>query len=141
MGNIIGSLGAGVEFLAGPVGMAVRSARGEPPTGGEVVQELSRMPGTGNVAILPRPIDAMLGKIGRKLLIRQGIPANADNVFDLTRLLRGNVMAGRDMISDEVINWLSYHRRSESRKHPIGTAITGPFDSLWQEARRTLANF
>jgi len=144
--NIISSFGAGYEFLTEPAQIAARLSHGPPLTGGELLQHGSRLLATGNVAVLPRPLDAAIGRMAKKILIRQNIPANSDNIFQLSRLLRSNLTNGRDMVDDQVINWLSYYKRQNDLKNPISSAIgRGPAEDdvqpLWQYARRVLSEF
>lgn len=147
IGNIISSFGAGAALPVSAAGIATRAISGPPIRGGELLQMASQSSGAFNTATLPRPMDAAIGKFAKKILIRQNIPATNDNVFQLSRILRANILAGRDMVDNQVINWLSYYKRAERVKNPISSAIgRGPplgedFQGMWQEARRVLAEF
>lgn len=110
---------------------------GPPVTAGERLSRISGTLATGNVASLPRPIDVAIARVSKKLLQGQGIPANDDLVFELSRILRSNVLSGRDMIDNGVINYLAYRRRS----HQIDSPISGGVDYLWQSARRVVSDF
>jgi len=146
IGNIISSFGVRLAAPAAGLGIVAREFRGPPVTGGEALQMASRASGAFNVSTLPRPIDAALGKYAKRLLVKQGIPASSDNIFQLGRLLRQNLLSGKELVDDQVINFLAYYRRAENRAHPIGAAISKglpgeEFQGLWQESRRVLAEF
>lgn len=147
IGNVISSFGAGAALPVSVAGIATRAISGPPIRGGELLQMASQSSGAFNVATLPRPMDAAIGKFAKKILIRQNIPATNDNVFQLSRILRANILAGRDMVDNQVVNWLSYYKRADRIKNPLSSAIgRGPpigeeFQALWQESRRVLAEF
>jgi len=58
-------------------------------------------------------------------------------VFEMSRLLRGNLMAHHPLIDRRVMTYLAYRRRIHQTQSPI----TSSFESLWQEGRRALADF
>ena len=107
------------------------------PTAGERLQRISGILATGNVASLPRPLDVTIGKLAGKLLSGQHLPVTSDNIFELSRLLRSNILAGNSIIDGRVITYLAYKRRSYQTREPIGASL----DYLWQEGRRVLADF
>lgn len=137
MANIVrsfGPFGAATELGA----RGVRSlASGEPIEPGEVAQLLTRTAAMGNVSALPSPIDVTIGKLSQQILRRQGIPQNDYITFELSRLLRGNLIAGHQLIDNRVITYLAYRRRSLSTKEPLGTGG----DWLWAQARNAMADF
>lgn len=142
--NILGSFGAGAASLTAPIAMAVRAAQDRPYTGGEVLQDASHASGAFNTATIPRPMDATLAKMAKRLLLRQRIPATSDNIFELSRILRGNLLNGHSLVDGQVISFLSYYRRAERIAHPIGSVLSGGLpgmNELWQESRRVLAEF
>lgn len=111
------------------------------PTAGERLQRISGILATGNVASLPRPVDVTIGKLAGKLLAGQHLPVTSDNIFELSRLLRSNILSGNSIIDGRVITYLSYKRRAYQTKEPIGAATGAATDYLWQQGRRVLADF
>jgi hypothetical protein len=106
-------------------------------SGGELAQRISGVLATGNVSALPRPMDATIGKMAKKLLRGAGVPTNEYMVFELSRLLRANILNGQDLIDNRVISYLSYRRRT----HAIHDPIAQTSEWLWQESRRVMADF
>ena len=137
--NIIRSLGVPTE-TAELAARGIQSAvpGGAPPmSGGEVLQRVSGALATFNVATLPRPMDAAIGKMAERLLRRQGVPVNSDNVWELSRLIRSNILNGTAPVNNSVVLYLAFRRQSHMRSSPI----FGPAEHLWQEGRRVLAEF
>jgi len=137
VGNLLQSFGPPTEILSDAVRVGQAATGGRPIRGAEGLQMASRVLATARTATLDRPMDASIAKFAKRLLIGQGVPANDDNIFELSRLLRGNALSQKSLIDGRVINYLAYKRRNESIKHPAKTAL----ETLWQEARRTLVDF
>lgn len=137
MTNLFNSLGPPAEAA----NLAARGAQqitgGPAISGGEILQRSLGVAAFGNVASLPRPIDAAMAKLANRLLRNTGVPVNSDNIFELSRLLRGNFMAGHDFVDNRVITYLSYRRRGAERREPISTGIA----RLFEHGRRILAEF
>jgi hypothetical protein len=134
VGTILTSFGPLPEIASDVYRLGQAASGGRPIRGAEGIQMLSRSAAAFRTATLPRPMDAVVGKFAKKLLLKQGIPATDEDIYELSKLLRGNLLANKDMIDGRVINYLAYRRRGEVIKHPAATA-------LWQEARRVLADF
>lgn len=130
--NIIGSFGP-LAQIPEAIG---RVAGGLPMTSGEALKIGSGMAATGNVATLPTPADVAISRFAKKLLVQQGLVATSDNVFQLSKILRANILYGQDVVDGQVINYLAYQRRNEGMRSGIGTAI----DHLWQHARAVVGN-
>lgn len=132
--DILTSFGPLPEVAADAVRVGQAVTGGRPIHGAEALQMGTRAVATFRTSTLPRPIDAVVGRFAKKLLIKQGIPATDEDIYELSKLIRGNVLANRELIDGRVVNYLAYRRRGESIRHPAATAI-------WQEARRVLAEF
>lgn len=111
---------------------------GAPPvSGGELLQRTTGVLATGNVSTLPRPLDIYISRYAEHLLAQNGIPKSEDNVFELSRILRGNYLAGGGLIDNSVMYYLAYRRRG----HKINEPLAAPVDWMWQEGRRVMADF
>lgn len=133
--NLLHSFGPPTEAAE----LAARSLTpGAPPvTSGELASRISGVSATFNVAALPRPIDAAIARFAEKLLVQAHLPKNEYLVFELSRLLRSNVLSGQQLIDNRVVTYLSYRRRGYATQHPLG------YDAgwLWDKGRSLLANF
>jgi hypothetical protein len=134
IGNIVTSFGPIPEIASDAVRLGQAAAGGRPVRGAEGLQMASRATATFRTSVLPKPIDVALAKYAKKLLVKQGVPANDDNVFELSRLMRANFIEGKDLIDPRVVTFLAYRRRGEIIKHPVATP-------LWAETRRVIADF
>jgi len=106
-------------------------------SGGEFAQRVSGISATFNVSALPRPMDAAVARFSEKLLTRSGLPRNEYLVFELSRLLRSNILSGQDLIDNRVITYLAYRQRNYGIQHPLGFSK----DWLWDRGRKILADF
>lgn len=129
--NIVNSLGP-----LGDIPQAVGRAASGSLTPGSALQSISGLAATGNVATLPVPMDVALAKMAKKILIAQGLTASNDNIWQLSRIMRANVLYGQSIIDGQVINYLAYQRRNEQMKSGIATG----YDHLWQHARSVIRN-
>lgn len=129
--NIVNSLGP-----IGEIPQAIGRAAAGSLTPGSALQSLSGLSATGNVATLPVPMDVALAKMAKKMLIAQGLTASNDNIWQLSRIMRANMLYGQPLVDGQVINYLAYQRRNERMKAGIGTG----FDHLWQHARSVIRN-
>lgn len=104
---------------------------------GELAQRLSGVSATFNVATLPRPIDATIARFAEKLLVQAHLPKNEYMVFELSRLLRSNILSGQSLIDNRVVTYLSYRQRGYAVQHPLN------YDAgwLWDKGRNILAGF
>jgi hypothetical protein len=134
IGDILTSFGPIPEIASDVFRVGQAATGGRPIRGAEGLQMASRATATFRTSTLPRPMDAVVGKFAKKLLLKQGMAASDDNIYELSKLLRGNLLANRDMIDNRVIFYLANLRKNSVLKHPAATAI-------WQEARRVLADF
>lgn len=119
--------------LAIRVGQGIVPGGAPGPGGGELLQRGTGVAAIANVSALPRPMDAMLAKMSKRLLKQVGIPQNEYAIFELSRLLRGNVISGREIIDQRVITYLAYRRRTFATKEPLGY--------LWEHGRRVMFDF
>jgi len=132
--NIFSSLGPLPEAFS----MAARVLRPGPKISkGEMLQAGSRLLATGNVASLPRPMDVVIDRMARKLLRGQKLPQNDENVFDLSRILRSNLLNGKELFDNRVITLLAYKKRGFRASQPGAAAL----ESLWQTTRRAFAEY
>lgn len=129
--NIVNSLGP-----IGEIPQAIARLSAGSLTPGSALQSISGLSATGNVATLPVPMDVALAKMAKKILIAQGLVASNDNIWQLSRIMRANVLYGQPIVDGQVINYLAYQRRNEKMKAGIGTGL----DHLWQHARSVIRN-
>lgn len=90
----------------------------------------SRTVGVGGAASLPRPVDATIGAFAQRLLTEQNIPVTDDRTREVALLLRGNLLRGRPLISNEIIHLLANEKRQ----------VSAPA-ALWMKARGVLAHW
>jgi len=132
--NIFSSLGPLPEAFS----MAARVLRPGPKISkGEMLQAGSRLLAAGNVASLPRPMDVAIDRMARKLLRNQKLPQNDENVFDLSRILRSNLLNGKELFDNRVMTLLAYKKRGFRASQPGAAAL----ESLWQTTRRAFAEY
>jgi len=125
--NLLRSFGPPAEAVE----LAVRATQGDMKAA-ELVRRISGVAATGNVSALPRPMDVAISEQATQLLKRSNIPANDDHVYELVRLMRGNMMMGQPMIDQSVMNYLAYRRRASKRDEPLV--------HLYYEAREAIAS-
>ena len=117
-----------------PAELAEFSIRGVEPgrmTGGELLQRASGIAATANISSLPATIDVTISRVAKRILREQGIPANEDNVYDIARQMRINLLQGGD-ITQGVISSLAYMKRQHEREAGIASW-------LWQKGREVLS--
>lgn len=141
IGDVAQSLG---PYAGIPSAVATMATGRTAPS--DIIGDVGRNLTLYNTSQLPTPMDAALGKIARKTLIDQGLPATGDNIHHLAGIMRNNLVNSRDLIDGSVVSFLSYMKRQETLRHPISSAIgqgpgSGDVQDMWQEARRVLADF
>ena len=129
-----------VEDLVGRFGPAAdalkligRVGENQTMTAADKVRAATDVLAVGNAAMLPRPMDAALGKLSERLLRQFDVPATSDRTRELAQILRSNVLRGQSVLTDEAIHYLLYQQEALKKYNS--------WTWKWQRAKRELANW
>jgi hypothetical protein len=123
--NILQSFGPASDVAHAGAGLMKGSDR---PS--DLLRGASGLLAVGNVANLPKPMDAAISKMATKILRVNGLPQNDDRVWELSRLLRQNFAMSGSLYGGNLTTWIAYQRRSYEKSKTLGP--------LWNHASRAL---